>query len=161
MARWVVPLLGLALLLPSANLQRFDGLPLSSPLEFAALVLLAPLVVGRALRRLHAHCLRRGGSRVARALLIALALAIGLKVTLLLSGVHTGFLACYETLLPVPSAGACERSYENPFARFGATRIDHHVDFGPETWNLGFVNSHCDSTSIRGCRASLGATGCR
>ena len=42
MARWVVPLLGIALLLPSANLQRFDGLPLSSPLEFAALVLLDP-----------------------------------------------------------------------------------------------------------------------
>ena len=141
MARWVVPLLGLALLLPSANVQRFDGLPLSSPLEFAALVLLAPLVVSRALRRLHAQCLRRGGSRVARALLIALALAIGLKVALLLSGVHTGFLACYETPLPVVSARACERSYENPFARFGATRIDHDVDFEPGTWNLGFVNS--------------------
>ena len=60
----------------------------------------------------------------------------------MLSGAHAGFLACYETSLPVASAGPCERSYENPFARFGVTRIDHDVDFGPETWNLGFVNSH-------------------
>ena len=141
MARWVVPLLGIALLLPSANLQRFDGIPLSTPLEFAALVLLVPLLLSKALRRLHAQFLQRRGSRVAHALSIAAALAIALKVVLLLSGVHAGFLTCYETpLRPAPGA-ACERSYENPFARFDATRIDRHVDFGPKTWNLSFVNS--------------------
>ena len=141
MARWVVPLLGIALLLPSANLQRFDGLPLSSPLEFTALVLLVPLLASRALRRLYAWCLERGASWVAHGLVIALALAIGLKVVLLLSGVTTNFLACYETPISRAPGRPCERSYENPFARFGATRIDRHVDFGPETWNLSFVNS--------------------
>jgi hypothetical protein len=141
MVRWVVPLLGIALLLPSANLQRFDGLPLSSPLEFAALVLLVPLLASRALRRLHAQRLPRGGSWVPRALSIVVALAIGLKVILLISGVHSGFLACYGTPLHPGPGGACERSFENAFARFGATRIDRRVDFEPRTWNLGFINS--------------------
>jgi hypothetical protein len=141
MVRWVVPLLGIALLLPSANLQRFDGLPLSSPLEFAALVLLVPLLTSRALRRLHAQRLQRGGSWVPRALSIVVPLAIGLKVILLISGVHSGFLACYGTPLHPAPGGACERSFENPFARFGATRIDRRVDFEPGTWNLGFINS--------------------
>jgi hypothetical protein len=40
MARLIPALLLVLLLVPSSNLQRFDGLPLSAPLEFAALVLL-------------------------------------------------------------------------------------------------------------------------
>jgi hypothetical protein len=36
---------------------------------------------------------------------------------------------------------ACERSYENPFARFGATRVDSQIDFAPSNWDLTFINS--------------------
>ena len=35
----------------------------------------------------------------------------------------------------------CERSYENPFFRYGATRLDPAIDFGPDDWNLSFINS--------------------
>ncbi len=63
------------------------------------------------------------------------------KLVLLTSATHAGFLACYRSPLAAPPAGACERSYENPFSRFGVTRIDRVLDFAPRTWNLSFVNS--------------------
>ena len=46
-----------------------------------------------------------------------------------------------RTPLDSPPAGACERSWENPFFRFAATRLDRAVDFAPGRWNLSFVNS--------------------
>ena len=139
-ARCVIPLLSAVLLLPSANVQVFDGLPLSSLPEFVALALLVPALASRALRRLYARQLRRAGSRVTRGLLAAIALALGAKLALLAGGAHTGFLACYQSPI-APPADACERSFENPLRRFGVTRIDRHLDFGPRTWHLGFVNS--------------------
>lgn len=141
MAWWVLPLLGVALLLPSANFQVFDGLPLSSPPEFVALVLLVPALASRALRRLYARGLRRAGSRVTRGLLTAGALAFGAKLALLATGSHTGFLACYQSPLASPPGGACERSFEHPLGRFAVTRIDRRLDFEPTTWQLSFVNS--------------------
>jgi hypothetical protein len=142
MGRWVIALLSTALLLPSMNLQTFDGLPFSSIPEFVALVFLVPFVASRALRRLFARFLGRLGPGGARGLCVLLLLALGLKLVLFLSGSYTGFLACYQTPLGRPSGGAsCEHSFENPFARRGVTRIDRHIDFQPETWNLSFVNS--------------------
>jgi hypothetical protein len=142
MARRVVPLLAAALLLPSANLQVLDGIPLGTLPEFAVLALLVPLVASRALRRLHARALRHAGARGTRAILVALVAAIGLKLGLLVAGPDAGFIACYRTpVAPPPGGRACERAFENPFARFAATRIDRAIDFAPGTWDLGFVNS--------------------
>jgi hypothetical protein len=129
------------LLLPSANLHRFDGLPLGSLPEAAALALLVPLLVSRALRRLLARLLGAWPAALRRGLLWAGAAALGAKLLLLVGGAHAGFLACYSTPLSAPPAGPCERAFENPFFRFGVTRLDPVVDFGPETWDLSFVNS--------------------
>jgi hypothetical protein len=140
MAQWVSALLIAALLVPSANLQVFDGLPLSHLPEFVGLVLLLPVLASRSLRRLYARQLRRCGPRVTRSLLAAGALALSVKLVLLATGVHAGFLACYQTPLS-RARGSCEHSFENPFWRFDATRLDRHLDFGPDNWNLGFFNS--------------------
>jgi hypothetical protein len=79
---------------------------------------------------------------VARGVLLGLGLvALLAKLVLLASATHAGFLACYRSPIAAPPAGACERSYENPFFRFGATRIDRVLDFTPRTWHLSFVNS--------------------
>ena len=141
MAGLVLALLGALLLLPSSGLQRFDGLPLGTLPEFVGLALLVPLLASRALRRLHRRALTRADPRLGRALLAAGALALVLKLLLLGAGVREGFLACYRSPLGPPSAGPCERSWENPFFRFGATRLDRSLDFAPETWNLSFLNS--------------------
>lgn len=141
MSRWILFLLTVCLLLPSANFAVFDGLPLSTFPEFAALVLLAPMVVGRALRRLHGRSLRRLGPVASRGLAVSVALALAIKLVLLVSGLHSGFLACYRTPLAPPHEGPCERSFENPLSRWTSTRIDRYIDFTPRTWNLGFVNS--------------------
>ena len=141
MAGLVLALLGALLLLPSSPLQRFDGLPLGSVPEFTALALLLPLLASRVVRRVHRRAFGRGGPRLRRALFGAGLLALGLKLVLLGAGVHESFLACYRTPLGPPPAGACERSWENPFFRFAATRLDRAVDFAPGRWNLSFVNS--------------------
>lgn len=134
-------LLALLLVLPSANYQGFDGLPLSSGPEFLVLVLLAPLVVGRGLRRLHRRWVA-SWPRAARGALVALGVfAVGVKLVLLATGSHEGFLACYGSPLEPPRVGPCERSFEHPFFRFGVTRLDRTVDFGENDWDLGFLNS--------------------
>ena len=160
MASWVLALLGAALLLPSSNLQTFDGLPLSTFPEFALLGLFVPLVASRGLRRLYARFVRRLGPLVARGGLVAVMLVLGAKLMLLASGSHTGFVACYRTPLAPPPGGECERSFENPFVRFGATRIDRYVDFRPDTWNSA-SSTRSASTSTRGCQACPGETGYR
>lgn len=134
-------LLAVLLGLPSANYQIFDGLPQSTWLELVALLLLIPLVVSRTLRRLHARATRRG-PRALRVGLLAIAIvALALKLSLLASGTHMGFLACYRSPLSKPPSGPCERSFENPFFRFAVTRIDPVIDFGERDWDLGFLNS--------------------
>jgi hypothetical protein len=141
MARWILAVLAGALLLPSSNVQLFDGLPLSKLPELAALALMVPIVASRGLRRLYARFLGRLGPSIARGLLGAAALSLGIKLGLLAFSPHVGYLACYRTPLTPPRGRACEGSFENPFGRFGVTRIDRFLDFRPGTWNLGFVNS--------------------
>ena len=92
------------------------------------------------MRRLAGRALRRS-PRIGRLLLACLTLAIGLKVALLWSGDYRGWTACYSSPLASPPAGPCETSYDNPFRRFGATRIDRQIAFEPGTWNLSFLNS--------------------
>jgi hypothetical protein len=137
----ILVLLGVLLIVPSSNLQRFDGLPLSSLVEFGALVLLIPFVASRSLRRFHRRSLYRAGRRVRGVLLGSALLALAAKLVLLASGVHEGFLACYTTPLSSPPSGPCERSWENPFFRDRVTRVDQFIDARPGTLNLSFVNS--------------------
>ncbi|MBI4246543.1 MAG: hypothetical protein HY614_05090 [Candidatus Rokubacteria bacterium] len=71
-----------------------------------------------------------------------MALAVVAKVAMLASGTHDGFLGCYRSPVASPPAAlACEKSYENPFFRFGVTRVDHTVDFSGGNWDLSFINS--------------------
>lgn len=141
MARAGPFLLALLLLAPSANYQVFDGLPLSRGPEFVGLALLIPLLLSRALRRLHARWTGRWPRALRIVAVTAGVGALGAKLLLLASGTHQGFLACYRTPLEAPTTGPCERSFENPFFRFGVTRVDREIRFDQDYWDLGFLNS--------------------
>src|SRR5262245_57477981 len=119
------------LVLPSPPGHFFDGLPLSSGPEAVALALSLPLVFSRAIRCLASRWLGRR-PRARLALLGVVLLALSLKVILLAAGSPAGFLACYRSTLAPPPAGACERSFENPFSLFAATRVDRRLNFGPD-----------------------------
>jgi hypothetical protein len=102
----------------------FDGLPFDHAAEFLLLVALA---VSR--RALPAGAL------------IAIAVAgLVLKLSVVSLGGYSGFIACYEG-----GAGArlerCTPSYDDPFSRFSATRVDAHVNFVGVGWRLGLLNS--------------------
>lgn len=73
-------------------------------------------------------------------LVTAVLVGIALKLILAASP-PAGYVACYQSTLTPPPAGQCERSFENPFVRFDATRVDAVLDFGPATWDLSFFNS--------------------
>ena len=132
---------GLLLLLPSADAHWLDGLPLSRLPEFLGLALLVPFVVSAPLRRLYGALLHRAPAPARRALLGLAVGAVAVKLLLLASGTHAGFVACYRSSLAPPPVGPCERSYENLFGRFGATRLDPRLDFTPDRWDLSFFNS--------------------
>jgi hypothetical protein len=134
-------LFALVLALPSANYLTFDGLPLSRAPEFLALALLTPLLVARGLRRLHRRWLARWPRPLQGALLVFAIAAVAIKLLLLVSGTHEGFLACYRSPLEPPTAGPCERSFEHPLSRFSVTRLDPVLAFDETDWDLGFLNT--------------------
>jgi hypothetical protein len=123
-----------------ATVTRFDGLPFSSLPEVFALAVLVPIVFSAAHRRLFRHLVARQ-SRRARFVLVATLVCAGALKATLTTVRPPGFQACYETPLTPPPAGKCERSFDNPFFRVDATRIDPAIDFTPANWNLSFVNS--------------------
>jgi hypothetical protein len=149
MSSWSWPLAILLLLvLPSARLHVFDGIPFSDLWEFAAFFLIVPLFASRALRLIYARPLewRRAGAGTPRPMLptlfgAALLLAICAKLVLLAVGDRSGFAACYHTEVARPDSPTCERSYENLFFRGGVTRFDDTIAFSPTTWNLTYHNS--------------------
>jgi hypothetical protein len=133
---------------PSANLQVFDGLPFSRLFEFGALVLIVPFLIFPDLR--NRQMIFWKGLKIRPVFLwTSLAVLLLLKGTLLASGAHAGFSACYRspaepttiTHEDLPPRD-CERSYENLFDRFSATRTDSAVWFAPDTWNLVFLNTN-------------------
>ena len=141
--RWaLLPILWAALLLPSSNVGWFDGLPLDTGPELIGLLLLLPLTVSRALRRHWRRLIGACGPIVFTVLLALGLLAVGGKLALLASGTYEGFLGCYRYALAPPPRGPCERAFANPWFRHSVTRIDRTIDFDPETWNLGWVNSN-------------------
>lgn len=129
-------------LLPSSNYHSFNGLPLSGLAEYALLLSLLPFLLLRKYSRLHSLLLQRLSPKLPFAFLLLALLAGSLKTALYLSGTHTGFPACYSSPASAPTAGTCERSYENPFNRFAVTRLDPSISFDLYNWNLGFVNSN-------------------
>ena len=130
-----------ALLFPSTHDLLFNGIPFSTPLEYAVLLVLLPLLASTAVARTSARALRRVSPRAALAA-AAMALAcIGLKGALLLSGDPTGFAACYRYVGDGTRPDGCELSFEHPLGRGRTTRIDPGIAFTPDNWNLSFVNS--------------------
>jgi hypothetical protein len=133
---------------PSANLQLFDGLPISRLPEFAMLVLAVPFLVFRELRVRQSDHWKRWKIRPVWLWTILAAVCI-IKIALIASGEHSGFAACYRSNAE-PTAithedlpyRVCERSYENLFDRFSATRLDETIGFGQDGWNLVFLNTN-------------------
>jgi hypothetical protein len=126
---------------PSGGYHAFNGLPLSTGPEFGLLLLILPFLVWTGLRRLWYRFLCRLSTQALPLLGVAVMLALGVKGLLYFSETRQGFPACYHSLDESPVAGICEKSYANPWHRFGVTRVDHTIDFGPSDWNLSFMNS--------------------
>jgi hypothetical protein len=135
----ILLLLWIAILTTPAAVTWFDGLPFNSLPEAFALAVLLPLVLSAANRRLLGRIIAKS-SWVSMALIGTVLFAASLKA-ILATARPAGFAACYESTLTPPPAGRCERSFDNPFFRFDATRIDRVIDFGPANWDLSFVNS--------------------
>ena len=143
-SRWPRLLPGLvlaALLAPTAHDRLFNGLPLSTPLEYGAFIVLLPLLVSTALSRAAGRALRRFHPRAAATVLALAVASIGLKAAVLLSGDPRGFAACYRYIGDAARPTGCEFAFEHPLGRGRETRIDTAIDFTPDGWNLSFINS--------------------
>jgi hypothetical protein len=156
-------LLLVALVFPTTNVARFDGVPLSAPHEILLLLLGATALLSPGLRRRYGRLLEHGRGAVRWIMLIAAVIAIVAKAALLANGASEGFVGCYSS--PVAQEARCERSFANPLSLHGATRVDREIDFGPRrqsttdavayplrdlaigglpqsNWDVGFVNSN-------------------
>jgi len=137
----------LLLLIPSGNLQQFNGLPLSRWTEFLGLALLLPFLFSQSLRQKAADLF----SKVRFSLPLffsAGVIVLFLKVSLLVFSPQDGFIGCYYSPAAwapsYPGVGptpGCERSYEDLFQRSRATRVDRTISYDPDSWNLTFLNS--------------------
>lgn len=132
---------------PSGNLSLFDGLPLSRVWEFAALAAALPFLLFSELRIRQAECWKKLGIRPA-VLWVGLGAVLVAKIALIASGAHAGFSGCYRSPAEPTEishedlpAVECERSYENLFGRYPETRLDETIRFGPDVWNLVFLNT--------------------
>lgn len=144
---WLFLAFAAVLVFPSSNLELFDGLPVSRLAEFAALGLAVLFLLFPGLRSAQREFWKRCGVPAA-ALWMLLGTVLAVKIALFASGQHSGFAGCYASPAE-PTAithedlppRACERSYENLFGRYEATRIDEAIRFLPDSWNLAFLNS--------------------
>jgi hypothetical protein len=139
-------------MMPGAQIQQWDGLPLDSLPELLALAVLVPVALSRRLRAELVQLGARLHPRPVWAITLILAAVLVLKAILLVGGPEDGFRACYSSPAAAAPPGGCERSYSNAFARYGGvTRIDHEIAFGAPTpepggglsltnWNLSFFN---------------------
>jgi len=138
----------LFLAVPGSGQLAWDGIPFSTRIEFATLVLFLLAIFNRTIRdwvRTHlARLTWRGTVKPALALLVLLKF-----LTFTWYPYSDGFEACYRSLYyPLADSDACERSYEGPFLRgsdFGVSntsRIDRNIDFGIQMhdWSLPFMN---------------------
>ena len=140
----------LFLVVPGSGRLVFDGLPLSTRAEFAALVLCAVLFFSREFRRGMRELLER--FRWSGFVKPAIVVLCGLKFfSFAWSPLDAGFGACYRSLYaPLEDVSACEKSYEAPFIEGHGlqyakiSRTDRMVDFGgaPYDWSLPFMNEY-------------------
>lgn len=102
------------LVAPGSGQLVFDGLPLSTRAEFAALVVLLLAALHRGLR--DGIRRRMDGTKWRGAIKPALLLLTLLKLlTFTWMPFGDGFDACYRSLyLPLKDAASCEKSYEGP-----------------------------------------------
>jgi hypothetical protein len=151
-----------AVVFPTTNVARLDGMPLSSPHEIVLLLPGVTVLVSAGLRRQYGLLLDRGRGAIRWILLIAAIVALVAKGALLATGSSEGFVGCYSS--PVANGAGCEFSFANPLSLHGATRVDREINFGPRrpstadavayplrdvqvgdlahsSWDLGFVNS--------------------
>ena len=138
LGKLLLPLLFLvAVLLPSSNLMLFQGLPISSLPIYIAIILSLPLIFSKRFLNSFYGIISQ---KLRYFLSIIFIIVILFKLALLVSGVYDGFLACYRTPLRTPANGKCELSYNNPFFRNQATRIDKTINFREKEWRLSFIN---------------------
>ncbi len=131
-------LIFLVFLVPSANLSVFNGLPLSGLSENFFLILIIPFLFNKKLLSW-----LDGLTGVRRKWALAASIIILLmKILLFIRAEDHGFAGCYRTPIAPPPNGQCELSYENPFFRFGATRMDKTIDFPADHWDISFINSN-------------------
>lgn len=136
----LLPLLFLvAVLFPSSNLMLFQGLPISSLPIYIAIILSLPLIFSKRFLNSFYGIISQ---KLRYFLSIIFIIVILFKLALLVSGVYDGFLACYRTPLRTPANGKCELSYNNPFFRNQATRIDKTINFREKEWGLSFINDN-------------------
>jgi hypothetical protein len=143
-------LIFLFLAVPGSGRLAWDGIPFSTRIEFATLVVFVVALLsatGRdAIRSALARARWSGVARPALVLLILVKL-----LTFAWSPFSQGFDTCYRSLYnPLTDPIACEKSYEGPFLRrsdLGLTntsRIDNSIDFGVHQydWSLPFMNEY-------------------
>ena len=126
--------------LPSANFHAFSGIPFDGLPEYFGFLALLLIIVWRSLREHWRAMLRHWSTRQMTWILALLCVGLLTKGALLNSGSYEGFIACYRSMDESPKTGQCEKSYTNAFRQIDATRIDRRLEFGPEDWNLSFVN---------------------
>ena len=143
-------LLFLFLVVPGSGQLAWDGLPFSTRLEFATLVLFVVVFASRK-SRVHLRLWlssHRWGEVLKPGLLILTFVKFATFGYLPLSD---GFESCYRSLYyPIEDPLACEKSYELPLQATDVvdvselSRVDHKIDFGknPFDWSLPFVNEY-------------------
>src|SRR6266852_3706657 len=134
---WALVLVAAFAAIPTPSFSWFDGLPIDRPAELISFALLATLAASSAARRATFEPLRPAG---VRAVTVAAAAGIALKVLLVAHGGQTGFIACYHGG-STPATSGCDCSFDDPFQRFSATRIDPQIHFDGNDWRLGLLNS--------------------
>ena len=140
MALVALALLAAFFAMPSANYHTFSGIPFNSLPEYVGFLALFLIVVWPSLReQWRALFVRRSSRQIGWTVAIFCA-GILTKGALLTNGGYEGFVACYRSIDEAPETGQCENSYGNAFRQINATRIDRRLEFGPQDWNLSFVN---------------------
>ena len=144
--------LAVLLLAPSASFHMFSGLPLASLPEYLGLLALLPVIVWPWLRHRWRTWVAACPAGWLRLVVAALCAGVLLKGALFVAGGYEGFAGCYQAIYRTVDhiaarpddgrTGLCEKSYDNPLARFSSTRIDSVLDFGPDDWNLSFMNDN-------------------
>jgi len=126
--------------IPSVDHLYFSGLPFATIPEYFYFLALLPIIAWQPIRERWYELFTR--HLKPQTVLIVALLGAGIlgKALLFTSGDSQGFVACYRAIDEQPISGNCESSYSNAFRQINGTRIDTHLDFEAQDWNLSFVN---------------------